>query len=159
MPDAGDLAEPARPYALYPLRIGLAFVFVVYGWDKVTDLPGTEAMFEGWGIPFAGVAAVLVATAELFGGLGILLGVLSRFSAAVLSVVMLTAILVVKVPGPLQGGYAIDVALLAGTLTVLVNGPGRPTLWSVLERMDLSVEARLRKRLPWTDDVAERDAG
>lgn len=66
-------------------------MFLVYGWNKWTDLAGVEAMFDGWGIPAPGISAVLVATAELFGGIGILLGVLSRFSAGVLSVVMVTA--------------------------------------------------------------------
>lgn len=157
MSDADGLAESARPYALYPLRLGLALVFIVYGWNKFQDLSGVEAMFDGWGIPFAGVTVVLVAIAELFGGIGLLLGVLSRFSAAVLSIVMLTAIFTVKVPGPLQGGYAIDVALLAGTLTILVNGPGRPTIFTALERADLSVEAWVRERLPWTSKASERD--
>lgn len=158
MPDAEEPKGRAGRYALYPLRIGLALVFVVYGWNKFTDLSGTEAMFDGWGIPFAGVTVVLVAVAELLGGIGILLGVLPRFSAAVLSVVMLTAMFTVRVPGPLQGGYALEVALLAGTLTILVNGPGRPTLWSVVERADLSVEAWFRDRLPWTQDSTEQDA-
>lgn len=142
-----DRLDRAEPFALYPLRLGLAIVFVGYGWNKFADLAGTEAMFEQWGIPLPSIAVLLVAVAEVFGGLGLLLGVLPRFSSAVLSVVMLTAMFTVKIPGPLKGGYALDLALLAGTVTILINGVGRPTIWSVLERFDLAPERRVRDAL------------
>lgn len=146
---AGEAADrpSAGLYALYPVRIGLALVFIVYGWNKWTDLAGVEAMFDGWGIPAPGVAVVLVATAELLGGLGILLGVLSRFSAGVLSVVMLTAIVQVRYGTGFVGGWDLEVALLAGLLTVVVNGPGRPTLLSVLDLEHLDPEAWLWEQL------------
>jgi len=134
-------------FALFPLRLGLAAVFAAFGYNKLADLSGTIALFEGWGIPLAGTAATLVAIAEFFGGLGLLLGVLPRFSSAVLSVVMVTAMAVVTVPGPVQAGWGIDVALLAGLVTVLVNGPGRPTIWSVLGAPDHSLWSWLKKRL------------
>lgn len=139
-----DRLDRAKPFALYPLRLGLAIVFIGYGVNKFADLAGAEAMFDQWGIPLPGITVVLVAVAEVFGGLGLLLGVLPRFSSAVLSVVMLTAMFTVKIPGPLQGGYALDLALLAGTVTILINGVGRPTVWSVLERFDLAPERRVR---------------
>lgn len=143
--------DGVTPYALYPLRLGLALVFIVYGWNKFQNLSGTEAMFDGWGIPFAGVAVVLVAIAEFFGGIGILLGVLPRFSSAVLSLVMVTAMVTVKLPGPIQAGAALEIGLLAGTLTVVVNGAGRPTVWSVFEELGVPLEQRVRDlfTVPW----------
>ncbi len=132
-------------YALYPLRIGLAVVFVYFGWNKLTDVEGTSAFFAAEGIPLATAATVLVAIAEFFGGLAILVGVLTRFSAAVLSVVMLTAIIFVQWSSGFVGGWNLDFVLLMGLVTLLVNGPGRPTLGSVLaewrSRADRNVES------------------
>jgi putative oxidoreductase len=132
-------------FGLLPLRLGLGVVFAVYGWNKLMNLSGTADMFASWGIPAAGTTVVLVAIAEFFGGLGLLAGVLTRFSSAVLSVVLLTAMITVKIPGPLQGGYALDLALLAGAVTLLVNGPGRATLWSLVGSVDNPVASLLRE--------------
>lgn len=81
----------ARVCALYPLRLALALLFVLYGVDKFADLPGTARMFDAWGIPLASLAAPLVATVEVLGGLAVRAGVLTRSSAAALSVVLLVA--------------------------------------------------------------------
>lgn len=139
-PDVGS-------YALFPLRLGLAVIFIAYGWNKFTALAGVTDMFDAWGIPLPAVSAFLVAVAEVFGGLGLLLGVLPRFSAGVLSVVMVTALTVVKIPGPLAGGFDIDLALLVGTLTILLAGPGRPTLGSMVSSPDGSLWGWLKARL------------
>lgn len=135
--------DASQSYALYPLRLGLALVFIVYGWNKLTDLSGTQAMFDGWGIPLPGVAALLVGIAEFFGGFAILTGVLTRFSSTVLSVVMATAIFVVKFDLGFVGGWAFDIALLAGLVTLVVNGAGRPTLFTILGREELDPEQRV----------------
>ncbi len=129
-------------FALYPLRITLAAVFMTAGIEKFQAFDGTVSFFEGQGIPFPTAATLLVAIAETLGGLAIFTGVLSRFSAAVLSVVMATAIFVVKFGGPFIGGWAIDFALLGGLLTVLVNGPGNPTLLTIAK------EVRTRRSAP-----------
>lgn len=133
MADPSEGSSEAGRFALWPLRLGVAAVFLVFGWNKFTNLSGTEAMFEAWGIPLAGTAVLLVAIAEFFGGIGLLLGVFSRFSAAVLSLVMVTAIGVVTFEMGFVGGWALDLALLTGLLTIVVNGPGRPTLCSALD--------------------------
>ncbi|MDX1611955.1 MAG: DoxX family protein [Candidatus Thermoplasmatota archaeon] len=147
----GTSRSSTTSFALLPLRLGLASVFIVYGWSKLTGMSGWEAMLDGWGIPAAAFFAPLVAIAEFFGGIGLLLGVLTRFSSAVLSVVIATAIVTVKFGSGFQGGWAFDLALLAGLVTLVVNGPGRPTIFSAIDRPDLDPEARLTGRLRGDD--------
>jgi len=137
-------------YALWPLRLGLALVFIVEGWGKLADLGATRELMVYFGIPLPAVAGFLVAVAEAFGGLGILLGVLPRFSAAVLAVVMAVAILVARIPGPFFDGWAFDAVLLAGCLTVVLNGAGRPTLASVVREWRTDRRAAL-PTAAWAD--------
>lgn len=122
-------------YALYPIRLALAAVFMTYGINKFRDLDGMEAMFDGLGFPIPAVTVFLVATAELLGGLGLFAGVLPRFSAAVLSIVMVTAIVVAKFEQGFVGGWAFDLALLGGLMTVFINGAGRPTVQSIYHEL------------------------
>ncbi len=129
-------------YALWPLRIVLAAVFLSYGVDKWQDIGGTADMFASWGIPAASIAAPMVAVAETLGALALFAGVLSRFSAAVLSLVMVTAIVVVKLDAGFQGVWDFDLALLGGLVTILINGPGRPTLTSIVAEVKDARAAR-----------------
>lgn len=119
-----------RVYALYPLRLALALLFVLYGVDKFADLEGNARMFDAWGIPLASLAVPLVATAEVLGGLAILAGVLTRASAVALSVVLLVAVATAKA-GTGFMVWGLEAVMLGGLLTLLANGPGRPTLASV----------------------------
>lgn len=144
----GPTREQAAPYALYPLRLGVALVFIVAGWGKFTAFGAWADAIASLGFPIPTVLAALVAVGEFFGGIGVALGVLARFSAAVHATIMATALLVVRIFGDDPSGWRLDVALLAGALTIVVNGAGRPTVWSVLERFDLSPERRVRDVLP-----------
>lgn len=121
-----------RVYALYPLRLSLALLFVLYGVDKLRHLEANVRMFDAWGIPLASVATPAVAAVEVLGGLCLLAGVLTRASAAVLSVVLLVAVSTAKA-GTDFLVWGLEAVMLGGLLTLLANGPGRPTLRSVLE--------------------------
>lgn len=129
------MEEPSRTdagvYALYPIRIAVAGVFIVAGWGKLVNFAAWEAAVVDLGFPMATTTAALVVIGELFGGIGVLLGILTRFSAGVHSLIMMTA-LATRILGGL-GGWQLDVALLGGALALVINGPGRPTVTSVLE--------------------------
>lgn len=153
------LKEGAAPYALYPLRIGLGLVFILAGWSKLMAFDAWQSAVASLGFPLATLLAALVVVGELLGGIGVVLGVLARFSAAVHAVIMVTALLAVRIFGGAPDGWRLDAALLAGSVTIVINGAGRPTVWSVLERADLAVEPRLRQLAPWSsDDATEPEA-
>ena len=73
-------------------RITVGWVFLWSGWGKLNNLPAITENFVGWGIPFPTVLTPLVSGIEFFGGLFLLLGLMTRISAGALGVTMLVAI-------------------------------------------------------------------
>ena len=77
-------------------RITVGWVFLLSGWGKLQNLPQVTENFIGWGIPFPHVLTPLTSGIELFGGLFLLLGLLTRISAGALGVTMIVAIKAAK---------------------------------------------------------------
>lgn len=73
-------------------RITVGWVFLLSGWGKLQNLPQVTENFIGWGIPFPHFFTPLTSCIELFGGLFLLLGLLTRISAGALGVTMIVAI-------------------------------------------------------------------
>jgi putative oxidoreductase len=73
-------------------RITVGWVFLWSGWGKLQNLPAVTANFVGWGIPLPHLLAPFVSGIEFFGGLFLLLGLLTRISAGALGVTMIVAI-------------------------------------------------------------------
>jgi putative oxidoreductase len=77
-------------------RITVGWVFLWSGWGKLHNLPQVTENFIGWGIPLPHVLTPFVAGVEFFGGLFLLLGLLTRISAGALGVTMIVAIKAAK---------------------------------------------------------------
>ena len=73
-------------------RITVGWVFLWSGWGKLNNLPQVTENFIGWGIPFPHIFTPLTSGIEFFGGLFLLLGLLTRISAGALGVTMVVAI-------------------------------------------------------------------
>ncbi len=73
-------------------RITVGWVFLWSGWGKLNNLPRITESFIGWGIPFPHFLTPLTACIEFFGGIFLLLGLLTRISAGALGVTMIVAI-------------------------------------------------------------------
>src|SRR5712675_808736 len=73
-------------------RITVGWVFLWSGWGKLNNLPQVTENFIGWGIPFPHFFTPLTSGIEFFGGLFLLLGLLTRISAGALGVTMIVAI-------------------------------------------------------------------
>src|ERR1700675_2661357 len=73
-------------------RITVGWVFMWSGWGKLPSLPQVTDNFIGWGIPLPHLLAPFVSGVEFFGGLFLLLGLLTRISAGALGVTMIVAI-------------------------------------------------------------------
>lgn len=120
-------------YALLAMRVAVALFFISFGYGKLFGAPGLEmftGMLDGLGFPMPGVLALLVGIAEFFGGLAILLGVFTRFSAFWLTIVSLVAWLSVKGmffgfnPDPAIAAGNIDLLALGLTIGLFFAGPG-----------------------------------
>ena len=77
-------------------RIVVGYVFMLTGWGKLTHLPQITENFISWGIPFPHILTPFVSGVECFGGLFLMLGLLTRISGGALAVVMAVAILSAK---------------------------------------------------------------
>lgn len=73
-------------------RITVGWVFLWSGWGKLTDLTTVTQNFVGWGIPLPHLLGPFVSGVEFFGGLFLLLGLISRISAGALGITMIVAI-------------------------------------------------------------------
>ena len=121
--------------ALLIARVIVGAVFMAHGAQKLFGAfggPGLSAF-----VGMMGPLGYLVAIGEFFGGLGLVVGFLSRFSAASIIVIMLGAIGMVhgKVGFFMnwmgnQGGEGFEYHLLAIAilLVILIAGPGRYAL-------------------------------
>jgi putative oxidoreductase len=119
--------RPAVDVSLLVLRVIVGVIFAAHGAQKMFGVwggAGLEATVQQLGSPIG----YLVAIGEFFGGLGLVFGFLTRFSAASLIVIMIGAI--VKVHGQngfflRDQGYEYNLALIGLLLPVLIAGPGR----------------------------------
>ncbi len=73
-------------------RITVGWVFLWSGWGKLHNLPLVTNNFVDWGIPAPHLLAPFVSGVEFFGGLFLVLGLLTRISAGALGITMIVAI-------------------------------------------------------------------
>jgi putative oxidoreductase len=67
-------------------RILLSVLFVIFGWKKLLGFGGTVGYFTHLALPMPMLAAAIAVAAEFFGGIAIVLGVLTRPIAVLLAV-------------------------------------------------------------------------
>jgi putative oxidoreductase len=77
-------------------RITVGMVFMGTGWTKLQNLPVITRNFAAMGIPAPEIMTPFVSGVEFVGGLLLLLGLLTRFAAVPLMVVMVVAIVAAK---------------------------------------------------------------
>jgi putative oxidoreductase len=78
------------------VRIVVGVVFMGTGWTKLQNLPAITKNFIAMGIPAPEILTPFVSGVEFVGGLLLLLGLLTRFAAVPLMIVMVVAIIAAK---------------------------------------------------------------
>jgi len=73
-------------------RIVVGWVFLWSGWGKLNNLPAMIENFASWHIPAPHILTPFVSGVEFFGGIFLLLGLLTRVSAGALAITMIVAI-------------------------------------------------------------------
>lgn len=110
------------------LRVMLGLGIMSHGWSKITSADGVVAWAEGagqsLGLPLPVVFGLLAVAGEVLGGFFVLLGLWTRYAAAAVCAVMLTAFFVVFQGDPfskkeLAAAYAVV------AIAVIIIGPGR----------------------------------
>lgn len=125
------LLKDQTSLGLLALRIAIGVVFIAHGGQKlfVYTIPGVAGAFEGMDIPFPVVSAWLATLAEFLGGIMILLGLLTRWSAIPLAATMVVAFTVHAADGFfVPDGFEYVFTLFLGIAALFFAGPGRYSL-------------------------------
>jgi putative oxidoreductase len=131
------LMNTTNDVSLTTLRVVLGVVFFAHGAQKMLGwfggygFQGTMGFFEHMGMP-APVAFLVICT-EFFGGLGLIVGLLTRIAALGIGVEMIGAIFLVHLPngffmnwsGTQKGeGFEYHLLAIAMAATLLLRGAG-----------------------------------
>ena len=116
------------------MRAKIGVIFIVHGAGKFNE--GFIGFLTG-GLGLPAEMQIPIALAEMVPGILLLIGVFTRLSASLLSIVMLGAIFYVKQAGSLTGerGVEFDLILLAACLVVMIAGPGRISIAHVVKKL------------------------
>ncbi|HEX2472184.1 MAG TPA: DoxX family protein [Nitrososphaera sp.] len=116
-----------------PIRILAGILFIVHGLPKFEDVAGTQGFFGSVGIPPELV--VPIGLLEVIGGIFLLVGIVTRITAALFIIEMICVTLIVKLSKGFVGGYELELLLVAIGVSLLLTGPGRISIeWDVLGR-------------------------
>ena len=138
------LLAPGSSWGPLALRIPVGIIFAahgaqkLFGWFGGYGLEGTGQWMGSIGLAPGLLMALLAGSAEFFGGLALVLGLMVRPAAAALAFAMLVAIFTVHIDKGLfvaKNGYEFGLALLAVAVSLVVTGAGRASLDAALAAM------------------------
>ncbi len=124
-------------WASLVLRLPVGVIFAahgaqkLFGWFGGYGLEGTGQFMSSQGLEPGFLMALLAGSAEFFGGLALIAGLLVRPAAALLAFTMLVAAIVVHGAAGLfaaNGGFEFPLALLAVSIALVFLGGGRFSL-------------------------------
>ncbi len=128
-----------QSWGITVLRVVVGMVFLAHGAQKlfVYGFHGTAGAFGGMGIPVPAVSSAVVTLVEFLGGAALIVGLLTRWAAALNGFDMVVAILLVHLKNGFlkPGGFEHPLTLLAACVALVMLGPGA-----------LSVDGALTKR-------------
>lgn len=125
------------------LRIPVGIIFIAHGAQKLFGsfggygLEGTGQWMESIGLAPGFLMALFAGSAEFFGGLFLLLGVLTRPAAIALAGTMVVAIISVHFENGLfmsNNGYEFALALLAASISLAFSGSGKLAVDNIISK-------------------------
>lgn len=116
-------------------RILLPVLFIVAGWGKITGYAGTQQYMEAMGVP--GFFLPLTILLEFGGGLAILFGFLTRFTAIATAIFTVITALVFHTDFSVDGNsisFMKNLSIAGGYLLLFITGPGAYSIDRLLNK-------------------------
>lgn len=135
------ILESKAGYAALILRVPVGLILAahgaqkLFGWFGGNGLAGTAGWLSSIGIEPGYLMAILAGGAEFFGGLALVLGLLTRPAALVAAFTMLVAIFSVHISNGLfadNGGYEYALTLMVALVSLAIQGGGYLSIDKVL---------------------------
>jgi putative oxidoreductase len=140
MPTSPLFSSTARQQSLglAILRVVVGIIFTVHGYQKlfIMGISNVQGFFAQAHVPLPMASAPLVAGLEFFGGLALIIGLLTRLVALGLVIDMLGAIMFVHFVNGffLPTGYEFALSLCIASLALVVGGAGSPSVDEMIAR-------------------------
>ena len=130
-----------QSWAPLVIRIPLGIIFMahgaqkLFGWFGGYGLEGTGQWLASVGFEPGYIMALLAGSAEFFGGLALVLGLLTRPAAIVTAFTMLMAMTVHIGNGLFvsNNGYEFALILLAASVSLAISGAGKLSVDSIIK--------------------------
>ncbi len=143
IPTLAMLTRTSAGYDTLPVRLAVGILFMAHGSQKLFawfggyGLEGTAGWMASIGLEPGLLMATLAGSAEFFGGLFLVLGLLVRPAGLVLAVTMLVAIFTVHFENGLfmsNNGYEYALALVVVSLGLVLRGAGSLSLDALVQK-------------------------
>ncbi len=128
-------------WGILVLRLGIGIMFSAHGLQKVfglfggSGISGFSQMLSGMGFTPPIFWAYLAAYIELLGGVSLIIGLFSRFSAGMLLAVILTAGIKVHLINGFflsAGGFEYTFVIASACLALVLLGSGKYSIFSLM---------------------------
>ncbi|WKT58168.1 DoxX family protein [Candidatus Nitrosotenuis chungbukensis] len=131
-----NVAKTSRLHEItyWGIRSSVGVIFIAYGLQKFD--PVWRDLLVGFGLPPE--LQIPIALAETIGGMALIVGVLTRITGAIFSIILVDAIFHIRWEKGFfiaKGGWDYDLALLAMVLFIIVAGSGSLSISSRLKRI------------------------
>ena len=122
------------------LRIAVGVVFMLHGKQKLFGMgfAGVSDAFTHMGVPMPGIMGPLVGLLEFFGGIALIVGLLTRLFELGFAIDMLVAILLVQFKNGFSH-YELEFLLCVSSVALLLMGGGEFSVDALLGRRKANV--------------------
>ena len=130
--------EVAKDFSMLILRVCVGAIFVAHGGQKLFGLfggigpEGTAKMMEGLGFPAPHIVALIWSYIEFGGGLLLILGIFSKYSAALILTTMLVSTWKINLAYGFflqDGGIEYNLLIIAACIPLICMGGGSWSVW------------------------------
>lgn len=131
------LANTNESYGMLLLRVVIGITFMMHGSQKLFGmfggggLEGTAKFMSSLGLEPSYLMALMAGSGEFFGGLFLLIGLMTRPAAVLTSIVSLVALFSVHISKGFfmsNGGFEYILVLLIASIVLLIEGGGKYSL-------------------------------